>query len=76
MSAINKKEQDLLVPCTFVPLVPQLLCSDSEALCGIKLLSTSLVEENLLMFLYPDLFLNMKDKIYPLINGKLICFIF
>lgn len=57
-----------------MPLVLQLLCFDSEALCSIKLLSTFLVEENLLIFLYPDLILNMKDKIYPLINGKLFFF--
>jgi len=59
-----------------MPLVLQLLCFDSEAVCGIKLLSTSLVEENFLIFLYSDLFLNMKDEFYPLINGNLICFLF
>lgn len=28
------------------------------------------------VFLYPDLFLNMKDNNYRLISGKLICFVF
>lgn len=28
------------------------------------------------IFLYPGLFLNMKDNFYPLVGGKLICFVF
>lgn len=28
------------------------------------------------IFLYPDLFLTMKDNIYPLIGEKFICFVF